>query len=483
MLSGAELKPRLKKIFHKNVVADKDYQVGSISALDLLSARRLDLIPKYIYAKYKLMGVASDFPNKIYCDHIKAFNNFVENDEELKVGESDFLEKYNTLLDSIKSDGFSDLYPVPINYSGDVLDGAHRVAACLALSEPVRFVSLDVESPSYDYSYFLNRGLSVSTLDFIALNYVRLVDSSKVVILWPSAKGRVEEVESILRGYGDVVYRKSVSFSDVGQHNITRLAYKNEEWLGSYRDDFLGAKNKADWCFSEDGPAIIYLIDSVGDLVEMKEKIRELFGVGKHSVHINDTYSESLELSECLFNKNSLNVLNCGRFVEFKWFDKLFLHYRSWIEKNGYDKESFCIDGSGSLAVVGVRDVRDLDYLCFSHEVRCTGYKEIDCHNSGFSHKKVSIDDVVFDSENYFYHDGLKFVSLELVRSLKILRGEVKDKEDVANLDTLLSGAKIKADYRELFIKFFSITYIKARIKLVALKLRYHLYRLRKGVG
>ena len=85
--------------------------------------------------------------------------------------------------------------------------------------------------------------------------------------------------------------------------------YKGEEWAGNWGNDFAGFRKKVQACFPDKGPLSVYWVD-LPDLEQarvLKEKIRDIYKIGNHSVHINDTHEETLRLSRALLNVNSVN--------------------------------------------------------------------------------------------------------------------------------------------------------------------------------
>jgi hypothetical protein len=52
-----------------------------------------------------------------------------------------------------------------------------------------------------------------------------------------------------------------------------------------------------------------------------------------------------------------------------------------------------------------------------------------------------TIDDIIYNPKNHFYYNGIKFASLDIVKSLKVNRWEEKDKIDVELINSVLSYA------------------------------------------
>ncbi len=457
--------------------------VSQMEPNQLLTAKRFDVIAKYLYVRYKNMGLHSNWADLLYREHIRVFNGCVEADGSEKYGADSFVSAFDSVIESIKQDGFSpEKPPIPIDIDGVILDGAHRLAACLYYKSPLSVEKMMDVAPEYNYKYFIERGLSSAAADAIAVEYCRIEENTFVPIIYPSAQGKDSELISILSKYGDILYSKEVYLSGEGPLNLIRQIYHSEPWLGSYADGFSGAKNKTLGCFQEHGAVRVFIVKSnLEDMLLAKNEIRDLFGISNHSVHINDTHDESVELSNILFNANSIHFMNHSRIVNFKWFQNLLNEYRAFIENNDIDGEYLCVDGSAIMAAYGIREARDLDYLHHGYDDVESGYKEIGSHNHSADLYANSIDDIIFNPANYFYCDGLKFATLDILKKMKVKRGEDKDSQDVMLIDDFLKGITPKKSLKNWKVIFKSkFWYVK--IRFMALKVRFYLYKLLKNI-
>lgn len=477
-------KQELEKILNKNIVAlldDKSYEVKKMKPIDLLTPNRFDLLAKYIYVKFSVMNIESSFGKEIYLEHIKAFNGFMENDESQKMGKEAFLSSFDVVINSMKEKGFQDDSIIPLATNTTIIDGAHRLATALYLEQDVNVIETNIESQNFNYEYFQNRGLSSFYLDAMASEYAKLKDNVFMILLWPSAEGKEKEFKNILHAYGDIIYQKNIYLNNEGSVHLVKQVYKTESWVGNEKNNFVGARNKAQWCFEKKGPLRAFLFESEKDLIEMKEEVRKLYKIGKHAVHINDTKEETLELVGMLFNDNSIHYINHALLRNFTWFERLFQHYKNWLSDKKYDSDKFCIDGSSTLAAYGIREVRDLDYLYFGEDSISTGYKEIGCHNDELEYHTTSRDEIIFNPINHFLLDGLKFISLDNIKKMKQVRNEEKDKNDVKMIEAIESNKKISIPLSEKLRVLTKISYWKGRVKFFLLKIRYYLTKLKQN--
>ena len=478
-ISQKQLKERCKPNLHP-LLKDNSYDIMSIQAIELLTPNRFDILAKYIYIKFRNLKIDSGFGEEIYLNHIRVFNSFVENDGSKKVGKKGFLESFNNLIESVDNNGFIQESIVPLCSNNTIIDGAHRLATAIYYNKSISCVNINNASSNYNYRFFREQGLDAVFLDAMATEYVHLKNNVYMLLLWPAANGNDVEFLDILNTYGSIVHQKDIYLTKEGGVKLVRQVYKNESWVGSKRDSFIGARNKASWCFANSKKALkVFLFESTKDLIKMKEEIRGLFKIEKHAVHINDTKEETLELAGLLFNENSINWLNHSALRTFSWHDRLLSHYGNWIRDLNMNNEYFCIDGSSVLAAYGIREARDLDFFYFGDNNISTGFKEIGCHNNEIEHYNISRDDIVFNPMNHFVLNNVKFVSIALIREMKLIRNESKDVRDVELIRQLLLNEKNMTPFLERIKQYTTVSYFKTRIKFILLKFRYFYTKLK----
>jgi len=257
-------------------------------------------------------------------------------------------------------------------------------------NKDVKCVRFDIEANDYSYNYFKNNtrfvptGLAHKWCDAMALEYCKLNKNTYIVTVFPSAVGKDGEIREILRGCGSIYYEKNVRLSNYGPFNLIRQMYAGEPWLGDYSNNFAGAYGKANPCFNKNGPLRVFVLESNKpiEVKKAKEKIRKLFNIENHSVHINDFYEETIRLAQSLFIENSIHFINYARPIIFNRFYQLYHYYADWLERHGLDNERFCIDGSAVMAAYGIRAPQDIDYLHHGYNDVSTGYLEISSHNN-----------------------------------------------------------------------------------------------------
>lgn len=140
-------------ISHRNKII-----VYSTNPINLLSKYRFDIFVKYYYVKSYIENYDLKEAKKIYLSHIKAFNNFHEPDGR-KNNAKDFIIKFNSLIENIKSCKNLDKTIIPISTTGIPIDGAHRIAIALYFDLKIQYCVFDLLDGKYDEIFFLQRGM------------------------------------------------------------------------------------------------------------------------------------------------------------------------------------------------------------------------------------------------------------------------------------------------------------------------------------
>lgn len=442
-LSKEEIKKYINPHLFSILPFNNKHRVHRKDAIDLLSPQRFDILSKYIYIKNIKNEYSQEWALKIYREHLKAFGgvSFNEGDSSGKNSFEIYLRRFNTIINSIRIEGFkNDISLIPVGEGGVAIDGAHRIAACIYYNAPINVVEFDYIENIYDYSYFQNHGLQTIYMDQMALEYCRLKKTTKLAVLFPISYEFYDKVIDILNNYGDIVYEKSVKLTDIGKKNLIRQIYKGEKWIGKRTEETSGFLRHINERFTGKIPVTFIFIDAHSEqgMVEAKSIIRDICGENNNSIHINDTHIETIRLAEQVLNENSIEFWNNGRPELSRNFLKLFDEYKDIIYGKELNKDNFCIDAGGVLAIYGLRETGDLDFLTKYNGVDF--YNNINNHNMELRFYNSSLNNLIFNPTNYFYYDGMKFLTLENVKKMKSCRNEFKDKRDVLLINNFISN-------------------------------------------
>lgn len=432
-------------ISENNIDMSKDYEIISIPANTLICASRFDLMAKWIYIDAREKGIDMTIATQVYKDNINSFScgTYFEPGMTEKDSFQKYLNDFDVIIDDIKENGFDDTISlIPVGKDNRIFDGSHRVSAAAYYNKNVTIIRFPDKTPNYDYNYryFRNYIMSDINMGYMAKQYAYLKDDCFFVCIWPVADKKIlPVVEELLEKIVEIVYSQDVYLNYEGMRNLMIQIYGKQDWVGNIDDKFDGVKYKAKPCFRENELLKTYLIESKSfeEVVNIKNQIREIFGIGNHSIHISDDKEETREMAELLYNPNSVNFMNYASPYEFSLvFEKLKI-FKRMINDNDLKREKFIIDSSSILEVCGLRAARDLDFLTdyiYEHDYSKEAlniFPDIDSHENQLIYHSISIKDMLYNPQNYFYYQGMKFLSVERLMEMKQFRNEVKDVIDV----------------------------------------------------
>lgn len=391
---------------------------------DVLTHKRFDAVVKYMYAS----NLSSDYYKSAYKEHIRVLNNFHEGTPR-KSGFEDFDNAFKSIINNTVDE------PVPVNHEGHIANGAHRLAAALYHQRPINIRNTN-SNENYelaghcDYKFFIEKGLSQSLLKRTAVEYAKLKSNTHIICLFPIAHTRINEVMNIINEYSNVFYHSSEVLNSEGQLGLMKEIYLSElieqkavSAAGWANEE--GIRRKGNLCFRDKTNVTFILVDAknLETLKETKNKVRALFNVGNHSIHINDTHEETVRIAKTVFNDNSIHFLNNRKNI-------LFPNYRKLMNATKPD-DNTVITGSSVLSLYGLRDCKDLDLIYYNNA-------PVDSHNQYLeTHYKLTLDNIVNNPLYHLYHNGFKYVSLDVIKNMKVIRNEPKDIIDVQLIEKM----------------------------------------------
>ncbi|MBW3110293.1 hypothetical protein KYJ26_00355 [Bacillus sp. MCCB 382] len=428
-----------------NIDLNKCYSIEIVDACDLLVKERIDLVAKIKYVEFKDKGYDLSFIKELYAAHIEAFSlgSFSEPGNSEKNTIEKYIKTFDNLIDNIKNNGINkDKSVIPVGYNNAILDGAHRVAIAAYYKLKVPIIRFNNLSATYDVKYFKERLLDERYIDYLVNEYCKLKGNQFVACVWPKAKDKDKrkELDALINNSCEVIYKKKIKVGYDGLHNLMFQIYSGQGWIGNIKNNFEGAKNKRDACYDKNEILTAYVIENISfeDVLNLKKKIRDIFNIGNHSIHITDTKEEVVQMVNLLLNENSVQFLNNGKpnhYVQFNHFiDKL----KAKLIEYNLPLEEFTIDSSSTMALYGLRDVEDIDFLTISKEYKVLEDDYFHNHHDFVKYYNQTLDNLVLNPQNYFYFSDLKFTTLDVILEFKKNRFEYKDQVDVKLIENIM---------------------------------------------
>lgn len=302
--------------------------------INFITYNRFDLMAKLLYIKYAYYKKIP-FYTDLYIAHIKTFNNFWEY-PGTKTNKDEFIKSFNNLILNMETNGFDNKFPIIIGNNNVLINGSHRIMCSYYFNiNPSIIKGNKPGCTIYDYKYFRNRNkywkkdnnetyinLDEQYMDRIALEYMTHKKNTIILYMYPVAynilynkKNLYDEFLNIIHKYGALYYVKDIETTQLGLQNIIKELYRGEKWIGGLFPNNTGGKY--DVCKLDnklEQKSSMFIIDmnhlSLKLLINLKSELRSLFELYKHSLHIPDTYDDSLRIAKSLLNKNTLKIYN-----------------------------------------------------------------------------------------------------------------------------------------------------------------------------
>ena len=477
MINSSSLKKLIEPHFHK-LLASQNYSTREVDAVDLLTSSRLDVAFKLLFLEIYDLNQA--YAIEIYKEHLKAAtsNTYTEFGNSEKNSLDRFIKIFFQIHDSMQSGFNNKVSLIPISENGGILNGAHRIACAILLNKKVCVVNIEYPPEIQNYEFFLKRNVDVWLIEKAVNKFIEYSKDTYLAIIWPSAKGSDLREESI-NMFSNVIYRKNIQFSPNGGRNLISQVYKGEDWVGSIKDNFKGALNKAAWCFSDyNNPAtvIAFQSNSLSSVVKIKEEARSLFGIDKHSIHITDSSIEAIALSKMLFNDNSIHFLNHANLCKYSSTEKKFKTLTMCAEDSKLNKGEFLVDGSFVLELYGIRESQDIDVITIQNNELSESCVNIDKRDSHLKYHHINKTDLVFNDKYSFPYNGVKFVSFKQLYQMKKNRGEGKDYNDLKLMSAYTASDKLTF-YKQKVKSYFLFSLIKLKIKIMSFMIKVGIYK------
>jgi len=312
--------------------------------------------------------------------------------------------------------------------------------------------------------FFLQRGIKLDDIEIAVSEFCNYNKKIHVALIWPVSK---EFTVKIIDEFepNSIVYIKKLKLTNHAFKNILIQVYKDHSWLGQIEKGYDGIISKFSKIYKPHGELTIvfFTSESLKQVIDLKEKIRNFIGLEKHSIHITDNKTEAITVSKIFLNHNALEFYNNSNNFKFPESHKLFISFKNELVNNGYDLNDFIVVGSMPFSLQGIIEANDIDYITSINFK--TSNKKFNTHNKYLFDYGVELNELIYNPKNFFIYEGIKFISNELNLKFKKSRGEVKDK-------LLIKKLKKENSISTLFLEFENFI-INIKYKIIVLIIKY----------
>jgi hypothetical protein len=441
--------------------AGPEWRVVDPRALGL--KHRFDVVAKYLYCRSRL-GRLPPWVNvdvrALYAKHIHIRTGGAEPGDESRKGSlADFLGQFDALIDDMARRGFDPAHPIPLS-SEDGLprNGAHRLAAALAVGCDVAVIRQDGAGGRWPYEWFRNCGFAAEELNVLLRGWAEIkAEHAGVVLLWSPVEAAWPQIEARVDDAMSVVAARTVDLPRPAFEELVRDIY-SFDW-GPQIGENIARKIGL---LAAHAPRLRVLFTerpagSPDDLPRaLKSEIRDawqhLSAVDRYTtVHVSESAMEARHLMAIFASENNMRWL--GLRAERPTLDANLVEMARLARDRGVDPlNDCCVVGSSVLDALGLRAADDVDFtlrstLRFEHfdgGVTRLGPKvDVVSFNypRSFSTQAAATDDELIDDPSlHFRVRGIRFADPRVVLARKQHQRRDKDLRDVALLAQLLAG-------------------------------------------
>ncbi|WP_062109536.1 hypothetical protein [Bacillus niameyensis] len=375
-----------------NIDDQRSFKIKEYDPLDLINHRRFDIMAKYIYGWFKKNNINSDWGRRLYEDHIWVFNQYDEDDGSGKKGIAAFYNSFDSTLKSVQQFGFKeDESVIPISINKVPLDGAHRLTAALLYNQKVKAVKINMDDVDYNYRFFQERGLLKKWSDAMAMEYCKLKKNTHIFITFNFSGG----IKKTFLNYGSIFYEKKIKLNRLGLQNLLGIELFDEKWSEVLRKLF----NKDEQNYYLD----VFVLEQSGKkFPQLTENLM------CQMIYMSKRHEQTIKLAQNLLNENSIHYLNTARIINNNKFKMLLSEFKKNI---GTDNDNYCLVSNAVMAAYGIGCCEELSCIRFNRKPNSIKNAVLVTYDKG--------DDVIYNPENHFYYDGIKFATLNVVKAMK----------------------------------------------------------------
>ena len=470
-------------------VDEISYTLSENPSIYLISGR-FDIIVKMVYAYFYLNEkIIPDVITAAYLEHLRVWNNFKEKcfllrDEWFDAGNKckeketsdDFVSSFHDTIDNVRKFGFNpNISRIPVDRYGHVNNGAHRLSAAVVLSKNASFEHHTYKLINeWGYDFFQKQGLSQKVSDLVMLEWMKiqlklpeLLTTVSIVSIFSNDEKKDEKMRDIVKEQcskdNDILYEKSINITREGARQLISHMYGEQIWIEAKIKDFLSR-------YTEPSFKVLFLFIYTRkeiDLVKCKLNIRKLYNdkIFKSTAHIPDNLEENLILAEMILNPSSIEFLNYAhnardcKLIAKEIAARVSATPIKTLPKTFIGRNDVMVDSGTVLGFFDLRKRTDVDLLFLGKiDKSILGNRHgLNVQAHAFKYNSISRErpwgqehfgfkgtqnqyDLFYDTENYGYCYGIKFVSLRQLVRYKTKRNEPnKDKYDVDLVQGLLS--------------------------------------------
>jgi len=310
----------------------------------------------------------------------------------------------------------------------------------------------------YDNDNLLQAEVNQTVLNELWREYICLDGSVYAAITGDGCAEAMQEVCSVLGKYVEIIYFRSTHITDAGKRQWVRLQYAHESHWDErrfsgymYHPGAYGVRIPG----SDIGVIFFKKKNIFQNIREIKKFVREELNListrrsGKYYPHLHfpDTHLEVKWIAKAILNENSIEWMNKANDNYPKSFSIVIQEYQKEMSLRK-DDFCFCIDTGAVMALHGLRDTKDIDYITVGNTEKPIVNGRMESHNQQYEGYNKDAREIIENPCLHFHYKNMKFATLTEVKSYKKYRtiafkhskSILKDHNDIAIIDNYINS-------------------------------------------
>jgi len=403
---------------------------------DLIVPERLDILARRLFAEQLLGRNRSDFGEDLYYQLLDLQSHGFSECDPGKSKFIDYVDQFSALVSSFRRSGYDAEQSIIPCCHGVPVDGAHRIAAAHAVGiDRLPTISVRGDVQRLNDVFYRNIGLKEESLRLLLLELVKIKRNSRAAVFFPCAKRYWSGGMTLLNSNYRILGSFDLVLSKNGLYNLINILYGDLDWWDDYQ---CRSFNKRRWRANVATRVVLFENDVSKDIQVVKDEIRSVMKCGNDSVHTTDFHHETINLLRTVSTDAGLHYIKYKVNHLPSNFSAYLNSFRSRVADLGGNLDHYCVDYGGTLAIYGLRDTADLDYLQIDGTVDIEDEPaKINLHNWKHRSHPTSINKIIDDPRFHIVVDGVKYVGMDLVSYIKSREFRAKDRDDLIRIAAL----------------------------------------------
>jgi hypothetical protein len=302
------------------------------------------------------------------------------------------------------------------------------------------------------FQELIDNNMDAVIIDELIREYINIDESVYAVVSGDGCEIVMQELSRAIIDFFEIIHMTSVPVTEAGKRQWIRLQYAHEShWDEKNMSGYMHHKaHGVRIPGSSVGVIFVKKNNKYINIRDLKEEVRSALqsntvfknkGINPH-IHFPDTNLEVKWIANTVLNRNSIEWINnaCDKYP--KNFSILIQEYKKEMLLRK-DNINFCMDTGSVMAMYGVRDTKDIDFISIGNTEKPIVNERLESHNAQYVGYNIAVREIIENPKYHFHYKNIKSSTLCTVKSFKKYRSAIstgslnstKDLNDVKKIE------------------------------------------------